>query len=125
MHRGFAVAQCTHDLASRDRFSEKIRGAGRHSPSGHFNRALMCLVTRSRRGGSAGCSTSPDCTIVAENNACASTCGMPIPKAAAENLERNLNETSLCSNCPLPPQVLCERMVPACVNGKCVAAEPD
>jgi hypothetical protein len=29
-----------------------------------------------------------------------------------------------CSTCPAPTPILCELMVPACVNGKCVAANP-
>jgi hypothetical protein len=29
-----------------------------------------------------------------------------------------------CGGCPAPTSVLCEHMVPACMNGRCVAANP-
>lgn len=75
--------------------------------------------------GSVGCSSSPDCTIVAENNGCTWSCGIPIAKSMQANLENNLVITALCSSCPPPPPLACERMVPACLNGTCVAADPE
>jgi hypothetical protein len=72
------------------------------------------------------CSNSSECVIVAESNACAWTCGYPIATSMADSLKSNLDSiaTQSCATCPAPTPVLCELMVPACFNGKCVAADP-
>jgi len=75
---------------------------------------------------SIGCSNSSECTIVPENNACAWTCGAPLSMRMADTLKSNLDSTAaqFCPTCAAPPAVTCERTVPACVNGKCVTANP-
>jgi len=75
--------------------------------------------------GSIGCRNSSECVIVPENNLCVWTCGIPLPTAMATSLENNLSSaSSSCASCARPTPVLCELMVPACVNGKCIEANP-
>ncbi len=73
------------------------------------------------------CNNSAECEIVTENNACAWTCGNPIAITMVNNLKSNLdsNAAQQCASCAAPPPVMCEKMVPACFNGKCVAASPN
>jgi hypothetical protein len=73
--------------------------------------------------GSVGCKNSLDCTLVVENNACAYACNVPLPIATASNFAPNLSGSAVtyCANCPPPTAVVCDAMVAACVNGKCVA----
>ncbi|HEY5958876.1 MAG TPA: hypothetical protein VIV60_20085, partial [Polyangiaceae bacterium] len=73
-----------------------------------------------------GCTHRSDCTIVAESNLCAWTCGIPLPLDGVRFLNDNLlsRADATCSSCSQPPPILCEQAVPACVNGKCVAASP-
>jgi hypothetical protein len=75
---------------------------------------------------SPGCRGASECSIVAEQNQCAWTCGIPLPALTVSNLTSNLlsRADTICASCAAPPVLLCERMVPGCVNGKCVAAEP-
>jgi len=76
--------------------------------------------------GSVGCQNSSDCTLVLESNACAAVCNVPVPNSMVETLQSNLRSSAAtyCGGCPTPAPVLCERMVPACVNGRCAAANP-
>ncbi len=73
-----------------------------------------------------GCNNSSDCVIAPENNLCVANCGNPLPSTMAANLEANLTTeaNSDCATCatPIPPP--CVSVVPACVNRKCVAANP-
>ena len=72
--------------------------------------------------GSSGCKNSSDCVIVAENNLCAQTCGVPLPGTMSASFQMNLdsNAKTNCATCPTGDLVVCAQ-VPACVNGKCVA----
>ena len=76
--------------------------------------------------GSVGCKNSSDCTLVLEDNACAAVCNVPVPGSMADTLQSNLRSSAAtyCGGCPKPAAVLCERMVPACMNGRCMAANP-
>jgi hypothetical protein len=73
-----------------------------------------------------GCKNSSDCVLVPENNLCAWNCDIPLPSTMSSSFVSNLTQTaqSSCATCPTPAPVLCEQMVAACVNGKCVAANP-
>jgi hypothetical protein len=72
------------------------------------------------------CQNAIDCAIIPESNACVWTCGIPVNINMANALMGNLDDEASrdCSKCPAPPSVLCEWMVPGCVNGKCVAVDP-
>ena len=73
--------------------------------------------------GSLGCSNSTDCVIIPENNACALTCGIVTPSRMSTSFQDSLdtNAKSYCSMCKPPLAVPCVSMLPACVNGKCIA----
>ena len=73
--------------------------------------------------GSSGCKNSTECVIIPENNLCTSTCGIATPSSMSSSLQSNLDSSakSYCTSCKPPPVVVCELMVPACVNAKCVA----
>jgi hypothetical protein len=74
---------------------------------------------------SIGCATSPDCTIAPEKNACAESCGIPVPNNMLTYLEQTLESTAKgCVTCAPPTPTSCPAVVPACVNGRCVAASP-
>ena len=75
---------------------------------------------------SSKCKNSSDCTLVLESNPCASVCNVPLPSGLGTSYQSNLAQTAAtgCASCPAPPAILCEQMVPACVNEKCVAANP-
>ena len=75
---------------------------------------------------SAKCQNSMDCTLVMESNACAVVCNVPLPTVMASSYQDNLASAakSNCASCPPQATVLCERMVAACLNGKCVAVNP-
>jgi hypothetical protein len=72
------------------------------------------------------CQNSTECTLVSETNACTAVCFVPLPTATASNYLDNLASSakSNCASCPPPPMLLCPNMVPACLNGKCVAVNP-
>jgi hypothetical protein len=75
--------------------------------------------------GSSGCKNSSECTIVYEYNACASTCGVPLPSSTAQSYSDNLNNYAAgCETCPQPPPILCPAAAAACLNGKCVITSP-
>ena len=76
--------------------------------------------------GSVGCKNSSDCMLVLEFNACAAVCNVPVPSSMVDTLQSNLRSSAAtyCGGCPAPTSVLCEHMVPACMNGRCVAANP-
>ena len=76
--------------------------------------------------GSVGCKNSSDCTLVLEDNACAAVCNVPVPSSMVDTLQSNLRSSAatFCGGCPTPTAAPCERMVPACMNGRCVAANP-
>jgi hypothetical protein len=71
---------------------------------------------------SLGCMTNGDCTVYYEKNQCAVGCGIPVPGAALDYLERNLQtyaQQNCSPNCmaPIPP---CEPTVPpTCFKGWC------
>ena len=73
--------------------------------------------------GSSGCKNSTECVIIPENNSCTWTCGIATPSSMSSSFQSNLDSSakSYCASCKPPPAVLCELMVPACVNSKCVA----
>jgi hypothetical protein len=74
--------------------------------------------------GSVGCKNSSDCTLVLEDNACAAVCNVPVPNSMIDTLHSNLcsSAATYCGGCPKPASVLCAQMVPACMDGRCVAA---
>ena len=76
--------------------------------------------------GTVKCQNSTDCVLLQENNACDSVCNVALPSSTADSFESNLSSqaTQACAACPKPVAVQCERMVPACMNGNCVAANP-
>ena len=76
--------------------------------------------------GTVKCQNSTDCVLIQENNACGVVCNVALPSSAADSFPSNLSSqaTQYCAACPKPAAVQCERMVPACMNGKCVAANP-
>lgn len=69
-----------------------------------------------------GCMTGNDCTVYYDQNACNTGCGIPIAKAALNNLQSNLENFALkqcdpaCPPLPLPP---CDVQPFGCVNGRC------
>ena len=69
-----------------------------------------------------GCMVNSDCTIYYEKNQCAVGCGIPMPSAAINNLDSNLQsfaQTTCSPNCmnPIPP---CEAPTPpVCFKGWC------
>jgi len=75
---------------------------------------------------SLGCKNSSDCVLVAENNLCVWNCNIPLPSTMSSSFVSNLSSAaqSGCATCPTPAAPSCEQMVPACVNGKCIAANP-
>lgn len=75
---------------------------------------------------SGGCKNSSDCVLVSENNLCAWNCNIPLPSTMSSSFVSNLSSAaqSECATCPTPAAPSCERMIPACVDGKCVAANP-
>lgn len=92
---------------------------------GQQNYAAM-RATLLDKYGSLGCNNSSDCVIVLEDNLCVANCGDPLPSSMAASFEANLtaeanNDCATCST-PVPPN--CVSVVPACVNGKCVTANP-
>jgi len=72
------------------------------------------------------CQNSSDCTLLLESNACVVACNVALPSQIANSYQSNLASmaASGCATCPTPPPAQCEQMVPACMNGKCVAANP-
>jgi hypothetical protein len=71
---------------------------------------------------SLGCMQDSDCTIVYESNACASSCGTPMPWFYEKDFVVVLNEyaASTCAACPPPPLQPCPAPPPpACVAGRC------
>jgi hypothetical protein len=75
---------------------------------------------------SSGCKNSSDCVLVPENNLCVWNCDIPLPSSMSSSFLSNLtqNAQTFCATCPTPPTALCEQMIAACVNGKCVAVNP-
>ncbi|GEM_PF-1552599 len=73
-----------------------------------------------------GCNNSSDCVIVPEDNRCVSSCGNLLPSTMGANLEANLTAeaNNNCATCSTPVAPSCVIVVPACVNRKCVAANP-
>jgi len=76
--------------------------------------------------GTVKCQNSTDCVLLQENNACGIVCNVAVPSSTADSFQSNLSSqaTQACATCPKPVAVQCERMVPACMNGKCVPANP-
>lgn len=76
--------------------------------------------------GTVKCQNSTDCVLLEENNACGVVCNVALPSSTADSFQSNLSSqaTQDCATCPTPASVQCERMVPACMNGRCVAANP-
>lgn len=71
---------------------------------------------------SVGCKVDDDCSRFWEQNRCNQTCGAPIPEAAREALEDELDAFAEdnCSNCPEPDPIPCARpLPPTCVDGAC------
>ena len=83
-------------------------------------------VTMLDKVGTLKCQNSTDCTLLLENNACEVVCNVAVPATGADSFQSNLSSmaTQNCAACPAPASVQCERMVAACMNGKCVAANP-
>jgi hypothetical protein len=77
---------------------------------------------------SIGCKNSSDCVLVSENNLCAWTCNVPLPSTMSSSFVSNLNSAaqSECATCTAPTAPSCDLnlMIPACVNGNCVAVNP-
>jgi hypothetical protein len=75
---------------------------------------------------SSGCRNSSECVLVTENNLCAWNCNIPLPSVMSSSFVDNLSSAALsgCATCAAPAVPACERMIPACVNGTCVAANP-
>ena len=75
---------------------------------------------------SSGCKNSSECVLVSENNRCAWSCNIPLPGTLSSSFVSNLNSTALsgCATCVAPTDPACEPMLPACVNGRCIAANP-
>ena len=75
---------------------------------------------------SAGCKNSSDCVLVSENNLCVWNCNIPLPSSVSSSFVSNSSSSaqSDCATCPRPTAPSCEQMIPACVNGKCVAVTP-
>jgi hypothetical protein len=73
-----------------------------------------------------GCNNSSDCVIVPEDNRCVSSCGNLLPSTMSASLEANLTAeaNNNCATCSTPIAPSCVSVVPACVNRKCVAANP-
>jgi len=73
-----------------------------------------------------GCNNSSDCVIVPEDNRCVASCGNMLPSTMGANLEANLTAeaNNNCATCSTPIAPSCVSVVPACVNRKCVAANP-
>jgi len=72
---------------------------------------------------SSGCKNSLDCVLVSENNLCVWNCNIPLPSTMSSSFVSNLNSAaqSECATCTAPAAPSCEQMIPACVNGNCVA----
>jgi len=75
---------------------------------------------------SGGCKNSSDCVLLLENNLCVWNCNIPLPSAMSSSFLSNLTSAaqSECATCAAPTASSCERMIPACVNGNCVAVNP-
>lgn len=74
---------------------------------------------------SSPCKLDSDCTLVGENNACASTCGTAIFAGLASDYASNLkNAAADCASCSPPPIPPCAALVALCSNGQCVAGSP-
>ena len=73
-----------------------------------------------------GCNNSSDCVIVPEDNRCVASCGNLLPSTMGASLEANLTAeaNNNCATCSTPVPPSCVVVVPACVNRKCVAANP-
>jgi hypothetical protein len=72
---------------------------------------------------SLGCVDDFSCFTFYDQNACDSSCGIPIPLQAFSDLQRNLNDFAqrTCSpNCPPVPQPCVPPSTPRCVGGRCV-----
>jgi hypothetical protein len=75
--------------------------------------------------GSTKCQNSSDCVLLLESNACGVFCNVALPSTMTNSYQSNLASAATgCATCPTPAPALCELMVPACVNQKCVAANP-
>jgi hypothetical protein len=76
--------------------------------------------------GSLRCSSDSDCLVVVVNTLCGVSCADPLPITMSVSFVSDLTSTanSYCASCATPDPVYCERMVPACQNGKCVAVDP-
>ena len=75
---------------------------------------------------SSGCKNSTDCVLVTEHNLCVWNCNVPLPSVMSSSFVSNLssNAQSYCATCSTPAAPSCEQLIPACVNGNCVAANP-
>jgi hypothetical protein len=75
---------------------------------------------------SSTCKNSTDCNLVFESNACTAICNVPLPTGLVNSYQTNLESTAknACATCPTPAPAQCELLLPACMNGKCVAANP-
>lgn len=73
-----------------------------------------------------GCNNSSDCVIVPEDNRCVASCGNMLPSTMGASLEASLTAeaNNNCATCSTPIAPSCVSVVPACVNRKCVAANP-
>jgi hypothetical protein len=68
------------------------------------------------------CLDSSECDTYYEQNACSASCGIPINKAALNDLASNLTGYSqmACSlDCPPIPVPPCDPIAVACLNGRC------
>ena len=75
--------------------------------------------------GSGSCKNSAECSLVKEDNRCASGCNVALPTQSISNWTNNLNSNakSNCASCPAPAQIECNPQVAACVNGKCIGVD--
>jgi cysteine-rich repeat protein len=72
------------------------------------------------------CQNSSECVLVSENNLCVWNCDISLLSTTSSSFVSNLssNAQSLCATCSTPATPSCEQLIPACVNGSCVAVNP-
>jgi hypothetical protein len=79
----------------------------------------------SEKFGSISCKNASDCSLQLVNNACMVACNVPVGSSMATSFQDNLKSaTAGCTVCPAPTTPVCASKVAACVNEKCVAADP-
>jgi len=72
------------------------------------------------------CHTDTDCTLVDEDNACVSRCGVAFPTILANSAMSNLDSAAKmdCAGCPPPLKPPCILQIAVCSNGQCTTALP-